>query len=275
METRLMVVGAHPDEADMYAGGTAALLAKRGVKVKFLSLTNGDAGHHEIGGGELARRRFQEAQLAATRLGIAEYEILDTHDGELLPTIEMRIQVIQRIREWAPDILIGFHPDGWGHPDNRNAGRITTEAFAFLDVPNVAPNTPALRKNILFLWMWDYGTRNIHVHNVAVDVTETIEEKLLACDAHATQFYEFAPWGRGFLHEVPETWSDRKEFILKYWDEFMYTQPAQKDALAFWYGPKAAETTQYAESFQFASFLQKPSREEVERLLPIYPKLTN
>ena len=82
-DLRVMVVAAHPDEADMYTGGTAALLAESGAAVKFLSITNGDAGHYEIGGIQLARRRWEEAQQAAKRLGIDEYEVLNEHDGEL------------------------------------------------------------------------------------------------------------------------------------------------------------------------------------------------
>jgi LmbE family N-acetylglucosaminyl deacetylase len=103
---QVMIVAAHPDEADMYAGGTAALFSEMGAAVKFLSITNGDAGHYEIGGMQLAQRRWQEAQQAAKCLGIDEYEVLNEHDGELYPTKAVRNQVIERIRGWQPDVLI-------------------------------------------------------------------------------------------------------------------------------------------------------------------------
>ncbi len=266
---RVMVVAAHPDEADMYAGGTAALFAQAGAAVKFLSITCGDAGHYQIGGLQLAQRRNEEAQQAAKCLGIQEYEVLNEHDGELYPTLAVRNQVIERVRRWAPDILIGFHPDGWGHPDNRNAGRVLSDAVAFVSVPNVLPNIPAVTKPILCLWMWDFSTMDIHQHDIALDVTPTIEKKLLACDAHATQFYEFAPWSRGFLDEVPQGWTEKKAFILKYWPEFMYTQPAHCNRLERTYGADTAQKIQFAESFQIAPYGLQPSAEDLARLFPM------
>ena len=89
-----MAVGAHPDDCDVKAGGTAVLYSKGGHTVKFVSLTNGDTGHHEMGGGPLARRRFAEARAAAKVAGI-EYEILDIHNGQLTPTLENRWRVVR------------------------------------------------------------------------------------------------------------------------------------------------------------------------------------
>src|SRR6266700_6843100 len=89
---RVIAFGAHPDDCDLGAGGIAAKYAARGDKVKFVSLTNGDAGHQSLRGEELAKRRRAEAQEAGRRIGI-EYEVLDNHDGKLLPTLEVREQV--------------------------------------------------------------------------------------------------------------------------------------------------------------------------------------
>lgn len=268
---RLMVVAAHPDEADMYVGGAAALFAKAGAKVKFLSLTNGDAGHYEIGGVELARRRWQEAQSAAQCLGIDEYEVLNEHDGELYPVLAVRNQVIERIRRWKPDILIGFHPDGWGSPDNRNAGRVLVDAAGFAGVANILPIIPALKIPTLCLWMWDYATIHLHVHDIAIDVTGSIEKKLLACDAHATQFYENAPWSRGILNEVPTDWEEKRAFILKYWPEFMYTQESQRPSLAKWYGADQSQRIQFSKTFQIAPYGYQPDEAAIRRLFPMLP----
>ena len=68
---RVIAFGAHPDDADIKAGGIAAKFAAKGHQVKLVSVTNGDAGHCQMGGGELAKRRRGEAQEAARRLGIA------------------------------------------------------------------------------------------------------------------------------------------------------------------------------------------------------------
>src|SRR4030081_1693266 len=79
---RIIMIGAHPDDCDQDGGGTAALFASMGYAVKFVSVTNGDAGHQADGGVSLARRRFAEAQEAGKRLGVV-YDVLNNHDGQL------------------------------------------------------------------------------------------------------------------------------------------------------------------------------------------------
>ncbi|MDQ3535625.1 MAG: PIG-L family deacetylase, partial [Bacteroidota bacterium] len=64
---RIIMIGAHPDDCDIKGGGTAALFSKMGHAVKFVSVTNGDAGHHKEGGGMLAKRRYAETQEVAKR----------------------------------------------------------------------------------------------------------------------------------------------------------------------------------------------------------------
>src|SRR5437762_5092560 len=123
---RVIAFGAHPDDCDLGAGGIAAKYAALGHKVKFVSLTNGDAGHQSQHGEELAKRRRAEAQEAARRIGI-EYEVLDNHDGKLLPTLEVREQVIREIRQWKADIVIAPRPNDY-HPDHRYTGVLVQDA---------------------------------------------------------------------------------------------------------------------------------------------------
>src|SRR6478609_8903181 len=87
---KVLVVEAHPDEAEMYSGGTMRLLADKGAAIKFMSLTNGDAGHYQMDREPLQRRRAREAYTAARHLGVLDYEILDIHDGELVPDLAVR-----------------------------------------------------------------------------------------------------------------------------------------------------------------------------------------
>ena len=124
---KVLVIEAHPDEAEMYTGGTMRRLADRGVAVKFMSLTNGDAGHYEMDRDPLKRRRAREAYTAARHLGVLDYEILDIHDGELMPDLALRTAVISSIRRWQADVVITFHDDCPGHLDNRNAGKVVRE----------------------------------------------------------------------------------------------------------------------------------------------------
>src|SRR5258708_37814414 len=81
---RIIMIGAQPDDCDEDGGGTAILFAKMGFAVKFVSVTNGDAGHQTLKGTQLAKRRFEEAQEAGKRFGVT-YDVLDNHDGQLTP----------------------------------------------------------------------------------------------------------------------------------------------------------------------------------------------
>ena len=76
-----MVIFAHPDEGEIYVGGTSALYTEMGCQVKFMSLTNGDAGHYSMEPEDLAKRRYKEAMHAKEVLGLVDYEVLDYHDG--------------------------------------------------------------------------------------------------------------------------------------------------------------------------------------------------
>src|SRR3954452_12421609 len=106
---RIIAFGAHPDDCELDAGGTAARWAKLGHTVKFVSVTNGDIGHHELAGAPLARRRTAEVKRCAEILGITT-EGLDNHDGELMPTLENRRAIVRRIRDWKADVVISPRP---------------------------------------------------------------------------------------------------------------------------------------------------------------------
>ena len=201
---RIIVFGAHPDDCDGDAGGTAILWAQKGHAVKFVSLTNGDAGHQSEGGGALARRRRAEAQEAGRRFGIAEYEVLDNHDGELEPTLAVRQQVIRRIRQWKADVVIAPRPNDY-HPDHRYTGVVVQDSAYMVMVPNVCPDTPPLRKNPVFLYSQDGFQRpNPFRPDVVVAIDSVVEQKIRAFDAHVSQVYEWLPWVEGTLDSVPK-----------------------------------------------------------------------
>src|SRR5579872_3325338 len=102
---RIICFGAHPDDCEIQAGGVGAMWAAKGHHVKLVSVTNGDIGHWREAGGPLARRRKAEAEKADQILGVTT-EVLDIHDGELMPTLENRRTITRLIREWKADIVI-------------------------------------------------------------------------------------------------------------------------------------------------------------------------
>ncbi|MCT1399398.1 PIG-L family deacetylase [Paenibacillus sp. p3-SID867] len=266
----VIVIAAHPDEPEIYAGAISAAYSEMGHRVKFVTLTDGCCGHHEMSGQKLVERRIQEAHEAAKRLGVLEYVVLPIPDGELMPTLEVRKEVIRLIRGWEADIVITFHPDGPGHVDNRNVGKVVRDAADFVaNVPNAVPEVPSLKKSPIFLLMPDYAARATYQPDIVIDAGGVIEKKLLACDAHASQFYEFAPWQGGFLDAAPDTWEERREFILKYWDRFLSVSDEMLPSLAKKYGQDLAASVQYAEAFEIADYSRRPNEAEMEILFPM------
>src|ERR1035437_3826240 len=133
-ELHVLIIGAHPDDAEESCG-TAALYIAAGHKVKLVSVTNGDAGHQVMGGGELMRRREEEARNSGAILGV-EYQILDNHDGELLPTLENRKKIIRIIREFHSDIVITHRSNDY-HPDHRYTSQLVLDAAYMVTVPDI------------------------------------------------------------------------------------------------------------------------------------------
>ena len=182
----------------MRSGGTAAKYAALGHRVRFVAVTNGDAGHQTEGGGALAARRRAEAQEAGRRIGI-EYVVLDNHDGELLPSVDVRKQIIRQIRQWNADLVLAPRPNDY-HPDHRYTGVLVQDAAYMVVVPNVATDTPALRKNPVFMYFEDGFQRpNPFSPDVAVSIDDVIEKKIDMLDAHVSQMYEWLPWVAGNL----------------------------------------------------------------------------
>ena len=264
----VLVIAAHPDEPEEYAGGIAALYAELGHRVKFLTLTNGDIGHYNYKGPELAKRRYGEALAAAERLGVLSYSIWDISDGWLVPSPENRDKVIEHIREWDADVVITFHGHGGGHFDNRNAGRIVREA-----AEHVASGAASFGKQPLFLLMPDFSARLIYKADIAVDIEPVLEKKLLGCDAHESQFYELAAWQKRIDHLVPEGWELRKAFILEHWAPFFNVSEEMVPALERWYGKEKGAGIRYAEPFEIADYNSREwSEDELRAMLPMLRK---
>src|SRR6266446_6208499 len=150
---RLLIIGAHPDDADYHAGGIAALYRLAGHTVKMVSLTNGDAGHQSLRGSELAARRRQEAAAAGAVIG-ASYDVLDNHDGELLPTVDNRRAVIRLMRSFKPDLVLTHRPNDY-HPDHRYTSQLVQDAAYLVTVPAIVPEVPHLARDPVIAYLPD------------------------------------------------------------------------------------------------------------------------
>jgi len=269
---RVIAIFAHPDDADFKMGGTAALMAEAGHKVKFISITNGNAGHHEKGGGVLAKIRRAEAEEAARRLGIEEYEVWDNNDAMLTPDLHIRMDIIRAIREWNADVVIGLRPNDY-HPDHRNAGKLVIDASYMVIVPNVVSDTEPLRNNPVFLYMQDrFSKPNPFSHDVAVSIDESIDVKVEGLDAHQSQVYEWMPWTMGILGDVPNMANidARKEWLRKTYLSREISDE-QRQALIKYYSERRAMSFQHAESFEIAEYGTIPTEEQIRIIFPMLP----
>ena len=272
----IIAIGAHPDDCDSKFGGTAALFAKMGHNVKFLALTSGDAGHQSEGGGALGNRRREEAKNAGEALGIAEYQTLDNHDGELLPSLQVRHDVIRAIRKWDADIVLGLRPNDY-HPDHRNAGKVVIDASYMVIVPNVCPDTPPLNKNPLFLFMQDRFQRPYkHQPDVVIAIDETIELKIDGLHAHTSQMYEWLPWTNGGdanVAKIPTSTKERREWLAKRTKSRSGIISLEKmNSLEKWYGKNLAKKVKYVESFEVAEYGMQPTDKDLREFFPMLKK---
>ncbi len=262
----IVVIGAHPDDCDIRAGGTALLFSSLGHRVLFISVTNGDAGHHEMGGGMLAKRRTAEAKEAGKRLGV-EYIVLDNHDGELMPALDIRLQLIRHIRNWNADMVFGPRPNDY-HPDHRNTAVLIQDCAYMVIVPNIAPDTPPLKKNPYFFYVEDnFQKPDPFKADIAIDISKVFDKKIYAMAAHESQFFEWLPWTADQLNKVPEGENER----LKWLAEVRKPRISEtvRESLVKWYGSDKANKVTAAEAFEICEYGRRPSEQEIKRIFPM------
>ncbi|MDE0636311.1 MAG: PIG-L family deacetylase [Candidatus Poribacteria bacterium] len=269
-QIRVLVFGAHPDDCDIKAGGVAALYAQKGHRVKFVSVTNGDAGHHEMGGGPLAQRRNAEAQAAANIIGI-EYELFDNHDGELMPTLENRYQIIRTIREFRPDLIMTHRPNDY-HPDHRYTSILVQDAAYMVTVPNISALTPHLQKNPVIVYLSDGFMKPYpFTPDVVVGIDAVVEQKIDMLHCHESQFYEWLPYNNGTLNAVPNSSEDRREWLAgRLRNRFNSIAEKYRDLLVELYGKKVGANIQYAEAFESCEYGSSLAAENLPILFPFF-----
>lgn len=264
--------GAHPDDCEIRAGGTAALWAEAGHHVKFVSMTNGDIGHWGQAGGPLALRRNAEVQEAAKVLGVTS-EVLDIHDGELMPTLENRKIVTRLIRQWNADVVIAHRPNDY-HPDHRYTGVLMQDSAYMVGVPFLCPDVPPLRKTPVFLYSQDnFRTPNPFRPDIVVAIDPVIEKKVEALVRIESQFVEGG--ATADPARQPKTDQEREAARQRvresFRSRFARTAEQYRDRLVALYGEEAGKAVKYAEAFEVCEYGRQPSAEDIRRLFPFYP----
>ena len=268
---RIICFGAHPDDCELQAGGVGAMWAAKGHEVKFVSVTNGDIGHWREAGGPLALRRTREVREASEILG-TKVEVLDIHDGELMPTLENRQKLIRLIREWKADLVLSPRPYDY-HPDHRNTSLLVQDAAYMVTVPFICPDTPHLKDNPVFMYYTDRFRKPYPSEaDVVVSIDDVIDKKLDALAVMESQFLEGGANGHeGLMPKSPEA---RKKRV----QEVRNTHAARSRGVAErfrkeageWYGEDAAKKVRFAEAFEICEYGRRPNKEELGRLFPFH-----
>ncbi|MEQ1750326.1 MAG: PIG-L family deacetylase [Prosthecobacter sp.] len=270
---RIIVFGAHPDDAQFKAGGTAAKWARLGHHVKLCSVTNGDIGHWQSAGGPLAQRRFAEVRKADAVVG-ATTEVLDIHDGELMPSLENRQKIIRVIREWRADIVIAHRPWDY-HPDHRYVGVLIQDAAFMVTVPYICPDVPPLTKNPLFLYSSDGFQKPYPFKaDIAVAVDDVFDQKLTALHEMPSQVYEGGASGsEAYVKTVPPPGdvAARQAWLRQRWESRQGGEAKRfRDALIQWYGPERGKAVKFAEAFEICEYGRRPEAKEIRQLFPFF-----
>lgn len=270
-QLRILVIGAHPDDCDFKAGGVATKYAALGHVVRFVSVTNGDAGHQRLGGVELAEMRRAEAEAAGAVIGI-EYQVLDHHDGQLEPSLFNRQTIIRLIRSFGPDLILTHRPNDY-HPDHRYTSTLVQDASYLVTVPNLCEDTPALRASPVIAYLSDDFQRPYpFTPDVAVDIDDAIERKLDMLHCHTSQVYDWLAWHDGVLQQVPAGATERREWLrgrmIEPFDPVIADR--YRDLLVRWYGPQQGAAVRYCEAFELCEYGQQPSAAELRRLFPFF-----
>jgi len=269
---RVICFGAHPDDNEFRAGGVASMWAAQGHHVKFVSCTNGDIGHWGTAGGPLAQRRTAEVERCAKIFGI-ETEVLDIHDGEIMPTLENRRTIVRLIREWRADIVMCPRPNDY-HPDHRYTSILVQDAGYMVTVPFFCPDVPYLKRNPVFLYYEDrFQKPNPFEADIAVGIDSVIKKKLDAAIALASQTLEGGCNGDENLYPEndPAKRKAREKEVRQNFDRrFASTADKFRKELAGWYGQEQADKIKYAEAFEICEYGRRPSKQEIRNMFPFF-----
>lgn len=269
---RLLILGAHPDDAEYHAGGLASIYRMLGHVVRMVSVTDGGAGHHDMENESLVARRRTEAAAAATLIG-ATSATWDYPDGELLPTLELRHHIIREIRTFAPDLVLTHRTSDY-HPDHRAVGQAVQDASYMVTVPMVVPEVPILGRDPVVAYMTDLFTRPCPMRpDVVIDVDDHVETIVAMLACHQSQVFEFLPFNQGIAKQVPTNERERMAWLRDWYAQQVSPRADRfRDELSRIYGEERGRKVKSAEAFEiseYASPLDDAARHRLFGFVPL------
>jgi LmbE family N-acetylglucosaminyl deacetylase len=264
----LLILGAHPDDAEYHGGGLATVYRQLDRTVKMVSVTDGRAGHHQRTPAELIELRRSEAAQAGAIIG-ATYETWDFPDGMLEPTLDVRHRIIREIREFQPDLVLTHRTCDY-HPDHRAVGQSVQDASYLVTVPHVVPEVPPLRKDPVVAFLPDLFTRPTPLRaDVIIDIREQLGtiSKMLAC--HRSQLFEWLAYHADVLETVPESEIDKRAWV----QSWLATQirpraDRYRMELVDRCGDLGGDAIEFIEMFEISEYARQPEPELIRQLFP-------
>lgn len=281
---KFLMIGAHQDDNEFRVGGLTDKLVKMGHEVRFLSMCNGNGGHHVLTPAETTATRAKESQKVAELLGI-QYDVwADQADCALVADLETRRRLIRYIRNYAPDVIIGHRNNDY-HADHRASAQLLMDASYVLIVPHECPDAPAMKEMPVIMYYEDRFKQPEFRADIVIDTDDELDVKLKIADINVSQVYEWLPYTHG--ETVPESPEERFEWLKgmdtnrTYTDEevmalsrgyavrFAKTAARFRKELVEKYGEEKGSKIRYAEAFQVCEYgnpMTKELRELFEKL---------
>jgi LmbE family N-acetylglucosaminyl deacetylase len=267
---RVLVLGAHPDDAEFFAGGLLHAHRNQGGTLRIISVTNGQSGHHEMPSDALVARRRTEAARSGSVLQ-SDYVTWDYPDGSLQPTLDVRESIIREIRTFRPDLVLTHRPFDY-HPDHRAVGQAVQDASYMVMVPKIVPGYPPPSQEPIVAYMVDLFSRPAPFRpDTVLDASHYLENVLDMLACHESQFFEWMPWIDRTAHTMPNMLGmseAERTLALRNWLRDWYLERTALRGDRFWNRAWGEQPT-LVEAYEISEYAGKPSR---ERLASLFPK---
>lgn len=270
----ILIIGAHPDDGDSYAGGTAALWRRRGDAVRFLSITDGRRSHFDAKYAAdpslLGKRRADESRTAAALIG-ASCGNLGIADGEVYINQAITEALVREIRSFGekpgfgPDLVVTNRPHDRPR-DHAYGAQMVLDAAGMAAMPLVCPDTPAMaHAPTIAYWHDDYTEVVPFLADIVVAIDPVIAQKTQLVAAHESQVFEWLPYNRGLLDHVPSAAAERLAWL----------QHGRIEPMAVRIRASVSESLhaalphgRYCEAFQISEYGRQPAASELAALFP-------
>ncbi|MEX0702257.1 MAG: PIG-L deacetylase family protein [Planctomycetales bacterium] len=268
---RLLILGAHPDDAEFHAGGLACIYRELGHPVKMVSVTNGQAGHYDTQrtNDEFVAVRRNEAAASGAVIG-AEYVTWDFPDSGLQATLEVRAAIVREIRTFQPDLVLTHRPNDY-HPDHRAVGQAVQDASYMVIVPRYLPEVPALRKDPVVAYMVDTFTKPCPLDpDVVLDTTDRVDTLVKMMSQHESQFFDWLPYAERRLEEVPADEAGRAAWLRGWFHERNRPRVESfREMLVQTYGAERGRAIEFMEAYEISEYAGRLDDELRATLFPV------